>query len=401
MNTSKRNLYILTFTLFVVMLGYGIVIPILPFYIENMNAGGTELGLLTASYAVMRLIFGPIWGSLSDRVGRKPILLVGIAGYVVTMLWFGLATQLWMLFAARILSGILSSATAPTTMAYIGDSTPEKERGGGMGLLGAAAGIGTIFGPVLGGFLADTSLAIPFFVAAGMALLSLLLAAIFLPESLPVEARQPRKTGEKIVDLKSWRAAIFSPIGSLLLLTFICTSGLMIFANVFGLYALQEFSFGPDDVGVMMMVLGLVSALTQGLLAGPLTKRWGDEVVIKGALLGTVVAFLWMLLANSYAIILISTAFFALMTALQVPALTSLTSRRATIPQGIAMGLSNSFTSLGRIVGPIWGGIALDIQAGLPYLSGAVVMLFGFGLSLIWLPKSTKESPAPEIKPMS
>jgi len=100
MNASKRNLYILTFVLFVVMLGYGIVIPILPFYTESMGAGGTELGLLVASYAVMRLIFGPIWGSLSDRVGRKPILLIGISGYAITMVWFGLATELWMLFVA-------------------------------------------------------------------------------------------------------------------------------------------------------------------------------------------------------------------------------------------------------------------------------------------------------------
>ena len=98
MNASKRNLYILTFVLFVVMLGYGIIIPILPFYVDEMGAGGTELGLLVASYAVMRLICGPIWGSLSDRVGRKPILMIGILGYAVTMLWFGLATELWMLF---------------------------------------------------------------------------------------------------------------------------------------------------------------------------------------------------------------------------------------------------------------------------------------------------------------
>jgi DHA1 family multidrug resistance protein-like MFS transporter len=143
-NASKRNLYILTYVPFAVMLGYGIIIPILPFYIESMGAGGTELGLLVASYAVMRLIFGPIWGSLSDRVGRKPILLVGILGYAVTMVWFGLATRLWMLFAARILSSVLSSATAPTTMAFIGDSTPEKERGSGMGLLGAAGGSGQL-----------------------------------------------------------------------------------------------------------------------------------------------------------------------------------------------------------------------------------------------------------------
>jgi DHA1 family multidrug resistance protein-like MFS transporter len=385
MNPSKRNLYILTFVLFVVMLGYGIVIPILPFYIESMGAGGTELGLLVASYAVMRLIFGPIWGGLSDRLGRKPILLVGILGYAVTMVWFGLATQLWMLFAARILAGILSSATAPTTMAFIGDSTPEKERGGGMGLLGAAGGIGTIVGPVLGGFLAGDSLATPFFLAAGLSVLSLLLAITFLPESLPAEARQTIQKNEKLIDLKSWGQAILSPIGSLLALTFISTCGLMIFANVFGLYALEKFSFGPEDVGVMMMVLGLVSAVTQGLLVGPATKKWGDGTIIKVGLFATAIGYGMMLLANTYTTILLATAFFALTVALQIPALTSLTSRRATVPQGIAMGLSNSFVSLGRIIGPILGGLVLDIDLSLPYLSGAIVMLAGFAFSLFWI----------------
>ena len=385
MNASKRNLYILTFVLFVVMLGYGIIIPILPFYIEEMGAGGTELGLLVASYAVMRLICGPIWGSLSDRVGRKPVLLIGITGYAVTMVWFGLATQLWMLFAARILSGILSSATAPTTMAYIGDSTPENERGGGMGLLGAAGGIGTIFGPVAGGFLATESLSTPFFIAAGFSVLSLLLAIRYLPESLPPEARETNEKGGKIIDLKAWWQATNSPIGSLLILTFISTCGLMIFANVFGLYALDKFSFGTEDVGVMMMVLGLVSALAQGLLAGPFTKKLGDETVIKWGLLATALGFGLMLLADTYWTILLATAFFGLTVALQVPALTSLTSRRATVPQGIAMGLSNSFVSLGRIFGPLLGGVIYDINIMLPYLSGAAIMVLGFFASLIAL----------------
>jgi DHA1 family multidrug resistance protein-like MFS transporter len=383
MNPSKRNLYILIFVLFVVMLGYGIVIPIFPFYIENLGAGGTELGLLTASYAVMRLIFGPIWGGLSDRFGRKPILLIGILGYVITMVWFGLANTLWMLFAARILSGILSSATAPTTMAYIGDSSPEDERGGGMGMLGAAGGVGTIVGPVAGGFLATASLSMPFFVAAGLALLSLILAIIFLPESHPVKEQTEEK--EAIIDLRAWWGAILSPIGTLFVLTFISTSGLMIFANVFGLYTLEKFQFGPDDVGVMMMVLGLVSALAQGVLAGPLTKKLGDGTVIKGGMLTTALGFGLLLLANTYITILLATAFFALTVALQVPALSSLTSRRATVPQGIAMGLSNSFVSLGRIVGPILGGVVLDINLNLPYISGAAFMLVAFFISLIWI----------------
>ena len=383
MNTSKRNLYILTFVLFVVMLGYGIVIPIFPFYIESMGAGGTELGLLTASYAVMRLIFGPIWGGLSDRFGRKPILLIGISGYVITMVWFGLANTLWMLFAARILSGILSSATAPTTMAYIGDSAPEEERGGGMGLLGAAGGVGTIIGPVLGGFLAASSLSTPFFIAAGMALLSLALAIIFLPESHPAQAKS--KGDEAIIDFRAWRQAIFSPIGTLFALTFISTCGLMIFANVFGLYGLERFNYGPEQVGIIMMVLGLVAALTQGLLAGPITKKWGDELVIRIGLLANAVSFGLMLLADTFLAVILTTAFFGLTVSLQSPALLSLTSRRATVSQGIAMGLSNSFVSLGRIVGPILGGVVLDINFNLPYLSGAIFMLLGFLVSVLWI----------------
>jgi MFS transporter, DHA1 family, multidrug resistance protein len=389
MNPSKRNLYILTFILFVVMLGYGIIIPIFPFYIENMGAGGMELGLLTASYAVMRLIFGPIWGGLSDRFGRKPILLLGILGYVITMVWFGLANTLWMLFAARILSGILSSATAPTTMAYIGDSSPEDERGGGMGMLGAAGGIGTIIGPAAGGFLATSSLSMPFFIAAGLALLSLILAILFLPESHP--AGEQSKEKEAIIDLHAWRGAIFSPIGTLFTLTFISTCGLMIFANIFGLYALEKFGFGPEDVGVMMMVLGLVSALAQGVLAGPLTKKLGDELVTKVGLFATAIGFCLMLLANTYLTILLATAFFALTVALQVPALISLTSRRATVPQGIAMGLSNSFVSLGRIVGPLVGGYFFDINIRMPYISGAAIMVTAFIVSLFTLSRAKME----------
>jgi DHA1 family multidrug resistance protein-like MFS transporter len=188
-----------------------------------------------------------------------------------------------------------------------------------------------------------------------------------------------------LIDLKSWVGAINSPIGNLLLLTFISTSGLMIFANIFGLYALERFDFGPDEVGMMMMVLGLVSALAQGLLAGPITKKWGDELVLKTGLLATAISFGLMLLANTYPTILLATAFFALTVALQIPAVTSLTSRRATVPQGIAMGLSNSFVSLGRILGPLLGGYIFDINILLPYLSGSVIMGIGFIVSLFTL----------------
>jgi DHA1 family multidrug resistance protein-like MFS transporter len=399
--TNRRNILILAFALVVVMLGYGMVIPIIPFYIEELGAGGTELGLLVASYALMRLIFAPVWGSLSDRFGRKPILMIGVFGYAIAMLFFGLATELWMLFTARILSGILSSATGPTTMAYVGDSTSEDQRGGGMGTLGAALGLGMILGPGLGGWLAGDSLSMPFFLAAGLSLLAVFLILFLLPESLQSEQR--RKTGEKvsILDTRELSQALLSPIGILLVLAFLLAGGMTIFYGVFGLYALERFNYGTQEVGIILMVIGLVSAVGQGALAGPATKRFGDAAVIKGALLASVIGFGLMLLANNFITVLLTTGFFILTTAMMTPAITALTSKRATGQQGVAMGLSNSAMSLGRIVGPLLGGIMFDVNIMLPYLSGAVLMLLSFLVSLVWLPKEGKAVPVTSISSQS
>ena len=386
MQTSNRkNLFILSFTLVVVTLGFGLVIPIIPFYMENMGAGGTELGLLVASYAVMRLISAPIWGSFSDRIGRKPIMMIGIFGYGLTMVLFGLATELWMLFAARILSGILSSATSPTTMAYIGDSTSEEDRGWGMGILGAAVGLGTIFGPALGGLLAGESLSTPFIIAGAMSMLALILIATLLPESLPKESRQPVGKKIPIPELRLWWQALSSPIGILLVLAFILTCGLMVFYGIFGLYALEKFNYGPKEVGIIFMVVGLVSAITQGGLTGPITRRWGESPVIKIGMLGSALAFILMALAENYWSLLITIGLFVFTTAILTPAVSSLTSKRAATQQGMAMGLSNSFMSLGRIAGPLWAGFVLDLNLIYPFISGAVVMSIGFIVSLVWL----------------
>jgi DHA1 family multidrug resistance protein-like MFS transporter len=299
------------------------------------------------------------------------------------MVWFGLATELWMLFAARILSGVLSSATAPTAMAYISDSTTSKERSSGMGLLGSAGGIGTIAGPVLGGLLGDQALSMPFFIAGGLSALSLLLAALFLPESLPDRMHTDGQKQDPIINLGAWGRAIVSPIGPLFLLTFLSFCGLMIFANVFGLYALERFDYGTKEVGWIMMALGLASVIGQGMLVGPLTTRWGNPVVLRVSLLATAAGFGLMVLANTFLTTLLATTFFGLATALQIPVLTSLTSQRATLSQGVAMGLNEAFVNLGRIVGPLIGGITFDINFNLPYLSGAAVLFIGFLVSLV------------------
>jgi DHA1 family multidrug resistance protein-like MFS transporter len=341
--SNRKNLSILAFTLAVVTIGFGVVMPIIPFYMDNLGAGGMELGLLVASYAVMRLIFGPIWGTLSDRVGRKPIMMIGVLGYGITMVGFGLATKLWMMFVARILAGVLSSATSPTTMAYIGDSTSEQERGGGMGILGAAAGLGTIFGPALGGLLADFSLSTPFFFAAGMSLLSVLLIAAFLPESLPQAERITPETKETTLNLRGWWTALSSPIGSLLVQAFLVMAGLTLVYGILGLYALERFDYGTREVGIIFTSLGLMMALGQGLLVGPLTKRFGDVLVMKVGFLLSGITLIGVLLADRFWLILVTIGLFSLANALLSPAVSSLTSKRTTMSQGVTMGISNAF----------------------------------------------------------
>jgi len=218
-----------------------------------MGAGGAELRPPVASYAVMKLICGPILGSLSDCIGRKPVLLIGILGYAITMLRFDLATELWMLFAH---------------------------------------------------------------------------------ESLSAEARQEAAGGREAAGLAAWQQALFSPLGILFVLTLVSTCGLMIFAGVFDLHAPDRFGFGPEGMGVMMMVL-----------------------------------------ADGFVMVLLATAFFGVTTA--VPALTSLTSERSTLSQGITMGLSNAFVSLGRIVGPLLCGLLLNANMSYPHVAGAGVMPVG------------------------
>jgi multidrug resistance protein len=226
MPNNKRNILILSFSLAVISLGFGIVMPIFPFYMEKMGASGSDYGLLIAIYAVMQLIFAPIWGSISDRVGRKPILALGIFGSALTLLLFGLSTSYWMLLAARTLSGILSSAALPTTLAYVSDCTTAKERGGGMGRLGGAAALGLILGPGAGGLLGTDSLTLPFFIAAALSMACLLLVVVFLPESLPAHRRSQEGAQRGLLrPMDLWRA-LRGPLGLLFFLAFLVTFGM-------------------------------------------------------------------------------------------------------------------------------------------------------------------------------
>jgi MFS transporter, DHA1 family, multidrug resistance protein len=378
MDTNRKNILILSFTLLVVMLGYGMIQPIIPFLITKLGASGSDLGVLSAVYAAMQLVFAPLWGTLSDRIGRKPVLLIGVLGYAIAMFIFGLATQFWMLFVARTFSGVLSSATMPTAMAYITDNLPEEKRGGAMGQLGAATGMGVVLGPLLGGFLSVDSLSLPFFVGSGLALLSLILVFVLLPESHPAQAAGIAVQTENFWQRDVLQKILLSPAGILMLLIFIIAFGMTNFQGIIGLYVVEKFAFDTRQVGAIWMVLGAVMIVSQGILIEPLTKLFGDVIVIRLGLLLGAIGFGALLLADDFVSILVVTGIFILAVALIGPALNSLLSAFGGEHQGALMGLNTAFASLGRVIGPLWAGFSFDVNIHYPFASGVVTLLAGF-----------------------
>ena len=382
---QKRSLAILFATLVVVMLGFGIIIPIMPFYVERFGGGGLEMGLLMTSFSLMQFIFSPIWGSLSDRFGRKPILLVGAFGNAISMGWMTFAGNYGLLLAARLLMGILSSATLPTAMAYISDSTDEKNRAGGMGLVGAAFGIGMVLGPGVGGLMSGITLEAPFLMASAASLCAMILIGLLLPESLPVESRTGRDVRIHGLDLSAMWRGLFSPIGFLLILAFLHNFALTNFEGIFGFYAHVRYDYDPPTIGLILAVVGLVGAIVQGLLTGPATRRWGDSTVIKASLFASIFGFIFMVVAPDLVWVIVTSGFFVLCNSMLRPGVASLTSKRTVMGQGATMGISNSYMSLGRIIGPLWAGKSLDLDIHYPFLTGAVIMLIAFTASMFYL----------------
>lgn len=379
----NRPLTILFLTLLIVMLGFGVIIPVIPFYVLSFGAGPIYLGLLMATFSMMQLICAPFWGSYSDRVGRRPVLLVGLAGYVLSSLIMALATDLWMLFFARIVGGILSSATIPTTMAYIGDSTSRHNRGSGMGVLGAAMGLGVIFGPAIGGVLANWGMAAPFFFAAGSAALIWLFAYFALPESLP-PAR--RTTGTRLQPLGDRFgeafAALRGPLAVYFVLALITSFGMANLESVFAFFAKDKMGYGPAEMGVLFLGMGVVSVVVQGSAVGKLVNRYGEERVVVAGLIVAAAGFLLLTVAFDMPSLLAFLSLNAVGISLLRPSIATLLSKRTRSGQGTTMGLQGSFDSLGRVAGPVWGGFLYGFGGNLPYYSAAAVFVGGVTLLL-------------------
>jgi MFS transporter, DHA1 family, tetracycline resistance protein len=344
---------------FVDLVGFGLVIPLLPFYAVRFAASPQHVTALLAVYSLAQLVTAPLWGRLSDRVGRRPVLLVSLAASVLAYLWLGGATALWMLFAARAFAGACAGNIA-AAQAYIADVTRPEERARGMGLIGAAFGLGFIIGPALGGLIAGNDPATadietPAWVAAGLSVLALGGVLMLLPESLPAELRGRTPARSRIgavVDV------LHRPVLSRLILVFFLV--ILAFAGMestFALWAIGEFGWGPRQVGYVFAYVGILSAVLQGGLIGRLARRFGEERLLLCGLTLIGAGLLVMPLAHNVAVLVVAVSGLSLGMGLSQPSLNSLISRRAGgEEQGEVMGVSQSVASLSRVLGPFAAG---------------------------------------------
>jgi DHA1 family tetracycline resistance protein-like MFS transporter len=364
---KRSPLLVIFITVFIDLIGFGIVIPVLPFYVEGtkFNASPSTVGLLFASYSVMQLVFSPILGRLSDKYGRRPILLLSLIGTGLGFLVLGFATTLWMLFAGRIIDGI-SGGNISTAQAYIADVTTPENRAKGMGLIGAAFGLGFVFGPAIGGILSRWGINVPFLFAAGLAFANTLLLYFVLPETVTPDhpARVSAATGR-------WsqlaRALKQSRLAFILSIYFLFVVAFSVMTTTFGLFTMYRFGYDAHDTGWLFVFVGLVGALIQGVLIGWLVKRFGEvPLVVTGALLFTASLFAMPFTGPQTGVVtlLLVGGTFAVGNSLATPALTSLASKSVGRgEQGGVLGITQSVASLSRTVGPL---IAAALIASAP-----------------------------------
>jgi len=378
------------------LVGFGLVIPLLPFYAERFGASPAAVTVLLATYSFGQFLMAPVWGRLSDRFGRKPILLTSLCFSVVSYLWMGFASALWVLFAARLLAGA-GAGNISAAQAYIADVTPPEKRAKGMGLIGAAFGLGFIIGPALGGLISGdhpelVDLARPPLVAAGFSALALVLTLVRLAESLPPEARTGIERPSRLV---LTRSALGRPaLRQLLILFFITIAAFAGMESTFALWAEGAFGWGPKTVGFTFFYVGLILAAMQGGLVGKLAGRFGEaRLVIAGAGLISV-GLIAIPLSINPPLVLVASAFLASGMGLLNPSITSLLSLHAGANErGGILGVSQSAGSLARIIGPIVAGALFDeFGRNAPYYLNAMIMA-GVLLLALRIPRERPVAP--------
>ncbi len=378
---TRSFLTIIFLTVFIDLLGFGIVLPLLPYYAHQFHASGLAAGGLIGVYSAMQFVTAPLWGRWSDRIGRRPVILVSLAGSTVSYLLFAVANGIGMLFISRILAGV-AGASIPVAQAYIADVTSESERAHGMGLIGAAFGLGFVFGPVIGGLLAHYGHSAPGLAATAICGTNLIAAFWRLPESLPPKQRQARPA---VHPLLQWRAAFQRPqIAPLVLLFASVVFCFSTMETTLSLLCATAYQMSASHIYWLFGYMGVMTTLMQGGIIGRLARRT-DETRLVGVGTGLLAAGLGTApFAPPLLPLLGALGAVALGQGIASPLLSSLLSKASPGKErGEVLGVSQSLGALARIFGPLWGGLLFD-RAGPagPYVTTAAIM--GVATAVAW-----------------
>ena len=362
------------------LIGFGIVIPILPFLSPELGADKLDIAYIIVAYAVGAGLCAPLWGRLSDRIGRKPVIMICLAGAALSYLMLGLSSALWMVYASRAFAGLMAGNVGVAS-AMMADITRPENRARGMGLIGAAFGLGLVLGPMLGGLLSGTrpGFFLPCLVAGVMSLLAIVAAAIFLPESLTPERRAANLAQQTSTDAISSYSVMRMSGQRLLILQFVlhnlCVSSL---TYLFPLWAGDTLGWGPREVGIVFGIQGAIMVVVQGGLMGPLVRSLGELQLLRIAVSGLVVGLLMGVFADTM-LFKVGSIFVAMTGAtLCMPLLNALVSHRSPVMvRGQMLGIAGAAGSWGRVIGPLLAGFSLALF-GYPgaWLGSLCVSLF-------------------------
>jgi MFS transporter, DHA1 family, tetracycline resistance protein len=375
---NARPLAVLFAAVLVDMMGFGIVLPLLPFYAESMHASPLEITILVASYSAMQLLAAPLWGRVSDRKGRRPLLIAGLFVSSFSYLLFGLAQNYWWLLASRMAAGA-AGGTITIAQAYVADTTSHEERARGMGHLGAASGLGVMLGPAVGALFSDWGLGAPGFVAAVLCALNGIAAWFLVPESR-TPARRKASHGQAGT-LRDWaRSMTAYPLSIMLIVYFLTISSFNAMTSVLALFMERSFALTAKDMGLLFTLGGGTTVIVRGLLLGVLVKRFGEAVTVRFGIVALGVALLSVPLIPGGAWGMFVVPMYALGAGTLFPALASLVSRATDEDsQGSILGGSQLVGGLGRVIGPLWAGFAFQsLGIRVPFHIGAALVLIAF-----------------------
>lgn len=390
---QKAVLLILLSNIFIVFLGVGLIVPVMPSFKDLMHLSGQTMGYLIAVFAFAQLVMSPLAGRWIDTYGRKKMIIIGLLLFSISEMIFGLGTHVSVLYFSRILGGISGAFIMPGVTAYIADITSLKERPKAMGYVSAAISIGFIIGPGIGGFIAELGIRAPFYFAAGFAFLTCISSLFILKEPLTKEElselTKHKKDTNFFSDLKRSVQPLFLVA---FILVFVLAFGLSAYETIFSLYSADKFGFTPRDIATIITISSIFGVIVQIFLFGKMVDKLGEKKLIQICLIAGVICAVLSTMISGYLAVLIVTSFIFLAFDLLRPALTTYLSKSAEQEQGFIAGMNSTYTSLGNIIGPALGGMLFDININYPYLFAAVIIFIGLIITLIWKDKQASNS---------